>query len=371
MKFQIKTQDLKEVLELAIKVAQRTSTIPVLSTVLLELFPEQLRVSATDLDLFIQKQIPCESSEKSGAVCVSAHELFKICKYAECESLEFEEEISQINYMTTLHKVIVTGGIKKWHLEAFGRDQFPQVPTWSLGGLKMDWKSFRAGLARISFAITQEQSRFTLNAAKIMIKDSNLKMVATDGHRLAVTDMPCAKIDKPIEELLPSGTIKLLLNPKLKDEQVSIQMFNPHWFIKIGEFYIISRVLSGQFPDYTKIFPNKTNHEVEFHLQSLKRSLLRLSAVEARQSYRHYTWVFNRSGISAIRNENCSTEMSVNGFDANEISLGFNPVYISEMLKVFPKGRCEMRFNDKHGVVVFEPETEGFTFQYAVMPLRS
>src|SRR5688572_3184057 len=206
MEFVIKQSALKEVLGFVQGVVERKSTIPVLSNILIESLGEgSIRIVGTDLDVTVRCDAEAEIV-KGGAMCVQARKLFDLSRLLTGENVKFKKEENEW--------VNVTAGRGRFRLAGVNREQFPEIPIFKSAPLKLPAEVFNYFIQHTAFAITNEQSRFTLSGAKFVLADGKARMVTTDGHRLAYIERT---LDTPLE-----GSMDALIPKKALLELVKI-----------------------------------------------------------------------------------------------------------------------------------------------------
>lgn len=337
MEFTIKQSVLKEELGFVAGIVERKSTIPVLSNILIESIGEnEIRIVGTDLDATIR----CDAEAvivKPGAICIQARRLFDLVRLLNEGDVHFAKEENEW--------VTMKAGRSNFRLAGVARDQFPEVPQFKSVPLRLSAEIFSHFIQHTAFAITNEQSRFTLSGAKFELKTDSARMVTTDGHRLAFIEK---KLDTPIE-----GTIDTLIPKKALLEltriaresggDVSFGSDDNHLYFEVEGRLLITRKLSGNFPNYEMVMPKDNDKIVTFDLDEMHGAVRRISlmADERTRSIR----VTVREGeleISAQSSEEGSgTEFVKADYTGDEVTLGFNAQYLQEFLNVVSTGVAE------------------------------
>jgi DNA polymerase-3 subunit beta len=179
MEFSIKKYDLLEELNLTQGVVERKTTIPILSNLLCEAKGNRLTITATDLELSIRTS--CEAKiKKDGAGTIPAKKLLELVRLLPEEEIRFK--------LLENHWVQITCDRKNYKLVGMSKDNFPALPNFPHALVKIPATLFASLIAKTTFAISQEESRYTLNGALLVLKPGSITMVATDGHRLAMVE---------------------------------------------------------------------------------------------------------------------------------------------------------------------------------------
>lgn len=399
MKFKIKQSVLKKEMPLLSSVIFRRSTNPILSNAVLKALPvtERLIIKGTNLVTWAISSLDAEIA-LSGECCVNFHDLKRIV--AVCgEEIEFE---------------LIDGWLKissnkaVWQLAAIGVDQYPECPQFAATHAVMPLEQWKAAIARTKFAVTKEQSRFTLQGAQVIF-NNDFVMAATDGHRLALWESKKVKTRIKFEAIIPAFALSLFDKIKEKDtvrigadvqekllqraitKTVSAQGALPdktqparkefianHMFFEVGHRRIITRCLRDAFPNFNRVLPTDTTRHAKFDVLAL-RAALHQAAVTADDRTRQICWTFQETGVSTIKSRrfgegSFSTELVAalsKKSRKDEITLGFNLNYLTDICKLL-SGVCALDFTDVNSPVVFEPndQPDKTRFRYILMPLR-
>ncbi|MCC7307125.1 MAG: DNA polymerase III subunit beta [Acidobacteria bacterium] len=330
MEFVIKQSALKEVLGFVQGVVERKSTIPVLSNILIESLGENsIRIVGTDLDVTVRCDAEADV-KKPGAMCVQARKLFDLARALNGDTAAFKKLENEW--------VSVTAGRGKFRLAGVNREQFPEIPIFKSAPLKLPAEIFNYFIRHTAFAITNEQSRFTLSGAKFILADGKARMVTTDGHRLAyierATDSPA---DAKMDALIPKkALLELVKISGESGEDVSFGEDQNHIYFELDGRLLISRKLSGNFPNYEMVMPKDNDRVATFDLEDMKGAVRRVSlmADERNRSIR-LTVREGEIELSAQSSEEGEgNEVVPAEYTGEETTLGFNWQYLQEYLNV-------------------------------------
>lgn len=389
MEFIINQSVLKEELAYVQGIVEKKATIPVLSNILIESVGEgTIRITGTDLDVTIR----CEAEadiRKAGAICIQARKLFDIVRLLDGGSIHFVKEDNEWVRMTC--------GKSKFRLAGVNKEQFPEVPSFKSAPLRLPAVLFNQFIHNTSFAITNEQSRFTLSGAKFVIQDGVAKMVTTDGHRLAYIEQKVAeKKTDNMDALIPKkALLELVKIARDTSSEISFGEDSNHIYFEVDGRLLITRKLSGTFPNYEMVIPRDNDKTAVFDSDEMKSAVRRVSLVadERVRSVR----VTVREGeieISAqSAEEGEGQEVIAADYSGPEVTIGFNAQYLSDFLNVASgnfefseeseddgeksksKGGSKLRvsFEFKDGNSQTQMRISGNTqydYKYIVMPLR-
>jgi DNA polymerase-3 subunit beta len=386
MEFVIKQNFLKEELGFVQGIVEKKSTIPVLSNILIESVGEgTIRIVGTDLDVTIR----CETIadiKQPGSMCIQARKLFDIVRLLENSDVHFSKEENEW--------VKLTCGKSKSRLAGVSREQFPEVPEFRSTPLKLSAKIFNQFIQNTSFAITQEQSRFTLSGAKFLVSDGSIKMVTTDGHRLAYIEKK-EDIEGEMDALIPKKA--LLELTKISRDSEGIVSFGEdpnHIYFEIDGRLLITRKLSGTFPNYEMVIPKNNDKTATFDADEMKVAIRRVSLM-ADERTRSVKLNIKKGEIeidSQAAEEGEAHEVIEADYTGEDVTLGFNSGYLQDFLSVISGGgesaqesendgetvrvkdgrlRLAMDFKDGNSQTLIRPTGDkSYDYKYIVMPLR-
>jgi len=350
MEFVIKQSVLKDELGFVQGIVEKKSTIPVLSNILIESIGENnIRIVGTDLDVTIR----CEAEadiKKAGSMCIQARKLFDIVRLLPDADVHFTKDENEW--------VKLNCGKSNFRLAGVSREQFPEVPNFKSAPMKLSADIFNHFIQNTAFAITNEQSRFTLSGAKFMIDGGMARMVTTDGHRLAFIEKKLnTEATEAMDALIPKKAL-MELTKIARDAkgEVSFGEDPNHIYFEVNGRLLITRKLSGTFPNYEMVIPKDNDKKAIFDAEEMKNAIRRVSlmADERTRSIR-MTVRTNEIEIGAQSSEEGeASEKVVADYSGDEVEVGFNSQYLQEFLNVVGSGEAEA--SD-----ITEKETDGET----------
>ncbi|WP_263411003.1 DNA polymerase III subunit beta [Terriglobus tenax] len=364
--------DLLRELTAAQSVVERKTTIPILSNFLFEADGERLTITATDLDQSLRTSTTAKV-KKAGACTIPARKLYDYIK------LLPEGEIS-IKLMDN-HWVQIRAGRSNTKMVGMARANFPTVPEFpEAGGLKISVAGLRSMISKTIFAISSEESRYTLNGALLVLKSESMAMVATDGHRLAHIERlneTIAGISGEKKTLIPRkclGELSSLL-ANTEDDTLEFADDEQTLYFRVGGRVLTSRKLTGQFPNYEAVLPRDNNKFVIVRSEDLMGAIQRVAQ-----------FADERSGAIKIRLEQNELKISSSSTDSGEsedsietpysydpLVVGFNSQYLVDFLKAIGNtGEVRLEFKDAQSAGQMRPEdtNEDQKYRYILMPMR-
>lgn len=372
MEITVSRAELLRELTAAQSVVERKTTIPILSNFLFEAEGDRLGITATDLDQSLRTACAAKV-KKSGSCTVPARKLYDYIK------LLGDGEVS-IKLMDN-HWVQIRSGRSNTKMVGMARANFPQVPEFPVGtGTRIPAVSLRNMIAKTIFAISNEESRYTLNGALLILKSESLAMVATDGHRLAHIEKTGESLQNVTGEkkiLIPRKALQELQGLLANTEATEIEFADDEHqlYFRVGTRVLTSRKLSGQFPNYEAVLPRDNSKFMVVRSEELQHSILRVAQ-----------FADERSGAIKIRLENNELRISSSSNESGEsediiespyvfdpIMVGFNSQYLLDFLKAIGNaGEVRLEFKDAQSAGQMRPEDaqDETRYRYIIMPMR-
>ena len=369
MEFSVKKFDLLEELNLTQGVVERKTTIPILSNLLCEATGNRLTITATDLELSIRTS--CEAKvKKEGAGTIPAKKLLELVRLLPDEEIKFK--------LLENHYVQVTCDRKSYKLIGMSKENFPALPNFPHALVRIPAELLASLIAKTTFAISLEESRYTLNGALLVLKPGSVTMVATDGHRLAMVEM-----DHKLEGL--SSETRVLVPKKAMNEVqrlaaessdgalVEFGQDESHLFFQFGRRLLTCRKLTGQFPNYEAVLPRDANKTIVLERGELQDALRRVSQLADQRSHA-VKFMLAKEGveISASSPEyGEAKEVIDKEFKGDPIAIGFNAQYMLEFLGAASDGPISFELKDEQSAGQLRPiGDESLRYRYVVMPMR-
>ena len=352
-------------------VVERKTTIPILSNYLFEAAGDKLSLTATDLDLSLRTS--CNAKVKKEGSCTiparKLHDYVKLLPDAEITIKLLEN-----------HWVSIRCGRSNTKMVGMARSNFPSLPVFPTAGVvKIPAQVLRGMIAKTGFAIANEESRYTLNGALMVLKPESITMVATDGHRLAHIERSGEKFEGV------SGEMKTLVPKKAMDELKSLvdstdaetidfAKDESTLFFRIGPRLLTSRQLTGQFPNFEAVLPKDNNKSITPARRRFQRGHLRAWRSSADERSRAVRLKLEKGELklSASSTETGESEDSIEtDYNGDALTIGFNAQYILEFLKAVGAGDVKLELKDSQSAGQLRPaESEDYKYRYIVMPMR-
>src|SRR5579875_1806042 len=348
MEFSVSKADLVRELGLTQGVVERRTTIPILSNILVETDHDQVWLTATDLELGIRCACPARV-KKEGAGTIPARRL-----------LDYVRLLPDADVQVKL-------GENQWASFICGRSR-TRIALAVLAQM----------IARTIFAISAEESRFTLNGALLVLKEHGLTMVATDGHRLALV---ARQVDLPglsgvYRALLPKKAMSEIQKLASDDASKEIEFSGNenHLFFRIDKRLLLSRKLTGNFPDYERVLPKAHPHVLVLPREEFKAVIERVSqfADERSRTVRLQVLKGELKVHSSISETGESEETMPVDYAGADFDIGFNAQYLLDFLRSTDEEEVEFHLKDPNSAGELRPRNAdaGNIYRYVVMPMR-
>jgi len=365
----IAKSDLVRELGLMQGVVEKRTTIPILSNVLVEAADDRITLTATDLELGLR----CSSVakvKKVGAATIPAKRLLDYVRLLPDSDIQLK--------MGDNHWANITCGRSRTRMAGMSRDSYPELPATAAKVADLPASALSQMIQQTIFSISSEESRFTLNGALMILKGESLVMVATDGHRLAMTERAMDLGGATgIRALIPRkamGEILKLTSEAGPDASIEFSATDNHLFFRFGERLLISRKLTGNFPDYERVLPKEQPHAVVLAKDELKAAIERVAQFADERS--HAVRMQMAAGEMKVHSSLSDTGESEDSlgvsYEGPSLEIGFNAVYVLDFLRACPESNVSFHFKDAASAGELRPsgESVNYTYRYIIMPMR-
>jgi DNA polymerase-3 subunit beta len=367
MKFVISREALLKPLNLVAGVVERRQTLPILSNVMLELEGKMLSITGTDLEVELVGRVELDQpADSDGTITVPARKLADICK-----SLP---DGSDIEFTLSDQKVTVRSGRSRFTLSTLSANDFPNVED-SPGGLDFTVKQgdLKRLIDRTSFAMAQQDVRYYLNGMLWEVQSGRLRVVATDGHRLALCSLSAdITADENLQVILPrKGVIELARLLMNENDDVQIVIGSNHIRATTTEFTFTSKLVDGKFPDYDRVLPKTTTKAVFGSREELKQAFSR-TAILSNEKYRGVRLLLTDNSVQIIANNPEQEEAEENvtvDYHGDSLEIGFNVSYLLDVMSVLSGDTVKLSLSDSNSSALLEESEQGDSM-YVVMPMR-
>lgn len=347
-------------------IVERRHTLPILSNVLIERSADELSFTATDLEIQIATRIACAEPAQDFALTVSAKKLQDICRaLPDGSSLKLEGDEGRIR---------LRSGKSQFNLQTLPAEDFPRLAPIAedAGRLRVPQKTLKALIARVQYAMAQQDIRYYLNGLLLVVQDGKLTLVATDGHRLSLASTELDAGDTPQEVILPRKTVtelgKLLSD---SEDEVILEIGKNQVRFAFDTISLVSKIVDGKFPDYTRVIPTDQTKRIVLPRLVLLQALQR-AAILSNEKFKGVRLVLTDGSLSIICNNNEQEEAQVElevAYQGEALDIGFNVTYLLDVLSNLSCEDVVWEFGDANSSAVATIPDHA-DFKYVVMPMR-
>ena len=352
-------------LSAVVGVVERRHTLPILSNLLLEKKGGKLSLLATDLELQISTQQDAEAGEDF-AITIAARKLFDIVRaLPDSAKVKLDSKDSQ---------VVVSAGKSRFTLQTLPAADFPRVETGAgLGSaISLPQKTLKRLLQLVQFAMASQDIRYYLNGMLLVLEGKQLRVVATDGHRLSYAETQLETEVESREVIIPRKTVvelsKLLGDV---DDPVELRIGTNQVTITLPGTELVTKVVDGKFPDYQRVIPVNQPRQLKANRQNVMQALQR-AAILSNEKFRGVRLVMSENTLGIVCNNNeqeeAADEIEVS-YNGEPLDVGFNVTYLLDGLGAVNSDEIILSLADANSSMLLTSEGEP-GFKYVVMPMR-
>jgi DNA polymerase-3 subunit beta len=313
-------------LQMVHNIVEPRQTLPILANVLMEARDDSLRLTATDLEVGARVSLPAKVATP-GAVTLSARKLLEITKELPAAALSLK---IQENAWVGLRC-----GRASYKLVGLGPEDFPVVAegasaTWVM----LDGKLLRDMLAQTTFAISHDESRYALNGVLVVLQEREIRLVATDGHRLALAVRPLAGTGSSLSAIVPRKAVMEVSRMVGSGEDVEVAISDNQFMLRMPNVLLIARVIEGTFPNYEQVVPKAHPHRLVLSRNALTAALRRVSVLsEERTKPAKFFLAPGILKLTAYSPDFGEAEEQLEvDYAGEEMTIGFNSRYVLDAL---------------------------------------
>lgn len=365
MKTTIKRENILAPLQQVIGAVERRQTLPILGNVLLKSSGSDITLTATDLEIEMVARIAADNSDEFQTT-IPARKLLDICKAL--------PESSVINFNIEDSRVSLTSARSRFSLASLQARDFPSLEEIEeLHSFSIPQNIFKELFDKTSFAMAQQDVRYYLNGILMEISPDKIKLVATDGHRLALSETSLdTGIDGEKQIIIPRKAV-LELSRLLDsgDSPARCVLSQNHLRVETDSLVFTTKLIDGKFPDYQRVIPVDGNKILEVDREVLKSSMSRI-AILSNEKYRGIRLTLTNGNLSIQANnpdqEEAEEELQVDYSEA-DIEIGFNVTYIIDVLTVLDSDKVQVKLKDSNSSAIISDSNDDSSL-YVVMPMR-
>lgn len=365
MKFTVTRDALLKPLNLVAGVVERRQTLPILANVLIGVEGNLLSLTGTDLEVELLGKVSLDGATVDGDITVPARKLLDIVKSLPDDSVISVEVDEQ--------RAIIKSGRSRFTLSTLPASEFPNVEQGS-ASLEFDvlQRNLKTLIDKTAFAMAQQDVRYYLNGMLWEIKDGIFRVVATDGHRLALSTQSGITASEEKQVILPrKGVLELSRLLIEEDESIHLAFGDTHLRATTQAFTFTSKLVDGKFPDYDRVLPKGSDKEVVAERDVLKQALAR-AAILSNEKYRGIRMQFNAGDLRIVANnpeqEEAEDVVAID-YNGDTLEIGFNVSYLLDIMNVVSGPKVKFSLLDANSSALLEDNDDGNSL-YVVMPMR-
>jgi len=363
MKFSAAREALLKPLQAVIGVVERRQTMPILSNVLLVARDGQLSVTATDLEVELVAEAEVET-ESGGEVTVSGRKLLDICRAL--------PDGATVHVSASGEKLLIKAGRSRFNLATLPAAEFPVVEDVKASQtIRVSQEVLGRLIEKTHFSMAQQDVRYYLNGMLLETKGRHLRAVATDGHRLALSqaEMPGEMNEQQV--IVPRKGVLELQRLMAGDGDLDIELGSNHVRIQLDGIRFTSKLIDGRFPEYERVIPKESANELKADRGAFRAALQR-TAILSNEKYRGIRLVIRDSGVVLQAHnpeqEEAEEELEVE-YSGEDIEIGFNVNYLLDALGAVEGEDVTLSVQDSNSsCLIRQPGNDDSTF--VVMPMR-
>jgi len=368
----ISKADLASALARVQGIVERKNTVPILSSVLLEASGSELFVSATDLELFLRSRYPVQIA-KEGVVTAPAKKLFEIVR--ELPDGEVRLVAGDKGWLK------IEMGRARFKVMSLPKDDFPALPVGQDGEkIELAPQLFAEAVEKTGFAMSHDQTRQALNGVLLEVApvsgdEADVRLIATDGHRLAFIQRRCrAAVSGNRGVIVPRKAIteaRKLIGEETAGSAVELSFQENRLFIRVGASLLVTRLVDGQFPDYHQVIPTGGTRVAIVERESFYRAVRRVSTVTAdRVNLLKFAFSSAQVSVTAVNPEIGEASEDVGAeFTGTDIELGLNARYVMDVFAVIEQEKVVIEMNEALSPALVRPLGDD-GYRCVVMPMR-
>lgn len=364
MKFSASKNNIINELGLLQGIVEKRTTMPILSNVLMKAENGRVEIMGTDLEVGLRTYFEAEVKEE-GLAAVNGRKLFDFIKLL--------PEDQDIDFIKKDDHLIVKCGESEIKIVTASEDDFPPIQECNFEkNISFSLNDFKEMIDCVFYAITQEQ-RYYLSGALLSIKNNQLELVSTDGHRLSYTrrEFEDLKVEREINQIVSKKTLNEL--KKFENEKIDFDFDENSLFFRVKNRVLISRIIESKFPNYQAVIPKDNPNKLLINKDDLISAIKRVSILSAEKSKgikfdikQGELRLFSSNPEMGEARDKLDIE-----YQGKELEIGFNSQYLLDFLATVNCEKVRFEIKDENSAVLIKPEEEEKgIYLYILMPMK-
>jgi DNA polymerase-3 subunit beta len=367
MRFTISREKLQEGLNAVTSAVPTKTTLPVLANLLVQTSDKGIRLSGTDLDIAVSTEVTADV-ESAGGITIPARKLSEIARELPPAPVKIASSGDQ--------RITLECGRSKFKLLGLPKSEFPAFPAVQFDKAhRIPSGELQKLISHTSFAASTEESRPILNGVLWELQGSQMRMVATNGHRLAKMEVPAKVGGKGASDfIIPPKALEQIRRLFPAEEELEVAHGDNHLGFRSPFTAVYTRLIEGPYPAYDQVIPKDNDKVAIVDRQALTSALKRMSVVASDQTHRirlSFNSAMLKFSVSTPDLGEAQDELPVR-YTGDPLDIGFNAAYLLEILRYLPTDEVRMTFKAPERAATVEPEGWSDPAKYLclLMPLR-
>ncbi|MCG9598716.1 DNA polymerase III subunit beta [Vibrio sp. Isolate25] len=365
MKFSIERNHLLKPLQQVSGALGGRPTLPILGNLLLKVEDNMLSMTATDLEVELISRVALEGDFEAGSVTVPSRKFLDICRGLPDDSV--------ITFVLEGDRVQVRSGRSRFSLSTLPANDFPNIEDWqSEVEVSLTQGELRGLIEKTQFSMANQDVRYYLNGMLFEIDGTTLRSVATDGHRMAVSQAQLGSEFAQQQIIVPrKGVLELVKLLDAPEQPVTLQIGSSNVRAEVNNFVFTSKLVDGRFPDYRRVMPQSTTKTLEAECDELRQAFSR-AAILSNEKFRgvRVNLADTEMRITANNPEQEEAEEMLDvSFEGEPIEIGFNVSYVLDVLNTLRCNKVRISMSDANASAMIE-NVDDDSAMYVVMPIR-
>ncbi|GAB4347272.1 MAG: DNA polymerase III subunit beta [Gammaproteobacteria bacterium] len=366
MKLKVKRETLLRPLQIVNGVVERRQTLPILSNLLIKAEPDQLILVGTDLEVEMVAYLQ-EKPEETGEATLPARKVLDICRTL--------PEGAEITLLAEGDRATVRSGKSRFRLSTLPAVDFPSLEDMAvLKEVTVCERELKHLIERTHFAMAQQDVRYYLNGLMLEIRENELRAVATDGHRLAMSQCQASVEGGEREQLIVprKGVTELLRLLEESEDTVTLEIGANHLRIRVHDMSLTTKLIDGRFPDYERVLPQGSDKLLVADKNLVKDALTRTSIL-SNEKFRGVRFALDDNVLKTQAHnpeqEEAEEEIEVQ-YQGDPMEIGFNASYVLDALNAITGDTVRIQLSDPNSSCLITPDSDDAESKYVVMPMR-
>lgn len=374
MNFTISRESFLQPLQLVAGAVERRHTLPILGNVLIKVNEGALWMTGTDLEVELIANTPLAGNAGEGQITVPAKKLLDIVRGL--------PEDCTILFSVDENKAVIKSGRSKYSLSTLSADDYPNLEDWEGDSeFEISQKALKQLIESVQFSMAQQDVRYYLNGMSLETSDNQIRSVATDGHRLAMSlvDYTAAPLSAKQVIIPRKGVMEISRLIDDSDSKVKVQLGANHIRLFSNSFIFTSKLVDGRFPDYNRVVPQNTDKSLVVYREVIKGAFSR-AMILTNEKFKGVRLNLEPGElkITATNPEQEQAEEIIDvDYQGESLEIGFNVAYLIDALNAIESDSVVFKLSDSnasalvHGVkMVDNLPTDDDSSQYVIMPMR-